>query len=391
MIFMDQVKIGKFIAKLRKEKNMTQQQLADKIGVSFKTISKWETGRGMPELSLLKPLSEQLEVSINELLSGERVQAEQYLGKLEENMLNTIEYNEQQKEERNKKIGSILLIVGIVIIVTAIGMFPSESSWSSIYSVVGTIVALVGCSKFTKQLSYTKRCLVHFGFFALVTVFLFTLDFANVVRNEQPPRFSFKTVSGDNRIDYYTPFYNVYRINKNTKNEYYIIDVKKEYQEDTVPVSPFNRTRSGIDNIIKYQSKYMGNNSNIGNLLSNLPLAEYGYVFEMDSTNLALSVNYHTTSWYIEEDLYRQKSLIYNSVALIENLNSITYNFTGNSYTITRKIIEEKLDSYFEVVKDGKIQKDKFNRLIEAKMNDNEWVEAVEKNLFESSKNDILF
>ena len=95
---MDQVKIGKFIAELRKEKNMTQQQLGDKIGVSFKTISKWENGRGMPELSLLKPLSEELGVTINEILSGERIQSERYLDKLEENMINTIEYSEEQKE-----------------------------------------------------------------------------------------------------------------------------------------------------------------------------------------------------------------------------------------------------------------------------------------------------
>lgn len=382
---MDQVKIGKFIAKLRKEKNMTQQQLADKIGISFKTVSKWETGRGMPELSLLKPLSDELEVSINELLSGERVQKERYLGKLEENMLHTIEYGEQQKQERNKIIGRILLIVGIIIIITAVGMFPSESSWSSIYSVVGAIVALVGFSKFTKQLSYTKRLLIHFGFFALIIIFLFALDFVNVVKNEQPPRFSFKTVTGDKQIVYYTPFYNVYRMNKNTKNEYYIVDVKKEYNEDTVPVSPFNRTRSGVDNIVKYQNKYIGNNSNVGNLLNDLPLAEYGYVFEIDSTKLALIVDYHITSWYIEEDLYRQKSLIYNSIALfglIENLNSITFNFTSNSYTITRKTMEDNFESYFEIVKDGNIQKDKFNELVEARMNDKEWLETVEQSLF---------
>ena len=62
---MDQVKIGKFIAKLRKDKNMTQEQLGEKLGVSFKTISKWETGRGLPELATLKPLSDILGITIN--------------------------------------------------------------------------------------------------------------------------------------------------------------------------------------------------------------------------------------------------------------------------------------------------------------------------------------
>lgn len=63
---MNQEKIGKFIALLRKKKNLTQNQLAEILGVSDRTISKWETGRGMPELSLLIPLSEQLGISIND-------------------------------------------------------------------------------------------------------------------------------------------------------------------------------------------------------------------------------------------------------------------------------------------------------------------------------------
>ena len=83
---MNQEKIGKFIAQLRKEKNMTQNELANRLGITDRAISKWENGRGMPDLSLLKPLSDELGVSINELLSGERVEKERYLDKLEENM-----------------------------------------------------------------------------------------------------------------------------------------------------------------------------------------------------------------------------------------------------------------------------------------------------------------
>lgn len=66
---MNQEKIGNFILELRKEKNMTQQELADKIGVTDKAISKWENGRGMPDLSLMKPLCKELGITINELIS----------------------------------------------------------------------------------------------------------------------------------------------------------------------------------------------------------------------------------------------------------------------------------------------------------------------------------
>ena len=115
-----------------------------------------------------------------------------------------------------------------------------------------------------------------------------------------------------NMIIYRAPNYNVYRINFDTKNEYYIIDTKKEYTKETVPNTPFNRDKSGIDAISKYKNKYVGNNSNDGNLISSLPLSEYCYVFEIDSKNLGLTIDYHITDWYISENYYLEKSLLYD-------------------------------------------------------------------------------
>ena len=70
---MNQEKIGKFIAKSRKVKNMTQSDLAEKLGVTDKSISNWENGRNMPDLSLFKPLCDELGITINDLLSGEKI------------------------------------------------------------------------------------------------------------------------------------------------------------------------------------------------------------------------------------------------------------------------------------------------------------------------------
>lgn len=84
---MDQVKIGNFIAQCRKEKNMTQKQLAEVLGISDKAISKWETGRGLPEAGCMAPLSEALGISVNELLTGERIPAEEYQERAEETMV----------------------------------------------------------------------------------------------------------------------------------------------------------------------------------------------------------------------------------------------------------------------------------------------------------------
>ena len=70
---MDQIIIGKFIASERKRKGYTQRQLADLLQISDKTISKWERGNGFPEVSLLLPLCRELDITVNELLSGERL------------------------------------------------------------------------------------------------------------------------------------------------------------------------------------------------------------------------------------------------------------------------------------------------------------------------------
>ena len=73
---MNQEHIGKFIAKCRKGKNLTQQELAEKLGVTDRSISKWENGRCLPDLSLFNPLCQELDITINELLSGEKINKE---------------------------------------------------------------------------------------------------------------------------------------------------------------------------------------------------------------------------------------------------------------------------------------------------------------------------
>ena len=385
---MDQIKIGKFISELRKTKNMTQQQLGEKIGVSSKTISKWETGKGMPDLSSLKPLSDCLEISINELLSGEKIEEEKYTDKLEENIINTIEYSDKQVNNKKNLIGILLIVFGVFISFSAMSIFASESSWGSIYSVLGTIISLVGVSKLTRKLSYGKRLLFNYGYFILFVAMLLVIDYIGVITIHQAPRFSYNTKTGDNMIIYNTPFYNVYRMNRDTKNEYYIVDIEKKYTSETVPNVPFDRDESGIDNIIKYKSKYVGDNSNDSNLINNLPLSEYGYTFEIDSENLGLTINYHITDWYIKDNLYLQKSLIYNSVSiisLIDNVEYIEYNFTGNSYKVSRDIIESEYPSFYKIVHNNEVNKENFNQFLENKMKDNGFIDRVFAILFNNN------
>ena len=112
---MDQEKIGKFIQKLRKEKELTQQELANKLNVTDRAISKWETGRGLPDLSIIKPLCEELDISINELLSGEKLNKKEYNEKLEENIEKTIEYTNDKIKNIKNKINITLIVIGTII------------------------------------------------------------------------------------------------------------------------------------------------------------------------------------------------------------------------------------------------------------------------------------
>ena len=115
---MDQIKIGGFIAEERKRKGYTQKILSEKLGISDKTISKWERGNGFPEVSLLIPLCSELDITVNELLSGERVSEEQYRKKAEENMVNLV----KEAQENKKKI-ILSVMVGILTILATVPLF----------------------------------------------------------------------------------------------------------------------------------------------------------------------------------------------------------------------------------------------------------------------------
>ena len=385
---MNQEKIGKFIAECRKNKKLTQQDLAEKLNVSDRTIGNWENGRNMPDLSLFKPLCDELDITINELLSGEKIKKEVYQEKFEENIINTIDYSSKKIKEKSKIISIILIVLGILITIISIGIFPSESSWGSVYSILGGIISVIGVGGFTKKLPPLNRVVCNFAYFIIYVAILFMIDYIGVIYIHQAPRFCYEKEYGNNMIIYRTGLYNVYRINPNTKSEYYIVDTKKEYTEETLPITPFNREEKGIDKLIKYKNKYIGNNSNDGNLIHQLPLSEYGYTFQIDSTNLGITINYHITDWYINENYYLEKCLLYNTVSffsLIDNAQYIKYNFSGKSYETTRKKVMENYPNFNEIIKDG-INKDNFNNYLESKINDIEFIDSIFNKIFSNEE-----
>ncbi|MBE5735606.1 MAG: helix-turn-helix transcriptional regulator [Clostridiales bacterium] len=148
---MDYNKIGEFITTLRKERNLTQAKLAEKLCVSEKTISKWENGRGIPDTDFLPKLSEMFGVSINEILNGEKLSGEKYIDKAEEKLLE----QQKAKQDSDKRLlwaeivlGSIVTIAFISMILVATYIIETTNTFTIpiILFVLGFVIFIVGCT-----------------------------------------------------------------------------------------------------------------------------------------------------------------------------------------------------------------------------------------------------
>ena len=120
---MDQARVGRFIAACRRERGLTQRQLAELLLVSDKTISKWETGRGLPEVSLMLPLCAALGITVNDLLSGERVGEGDYRKKAEENMMELVRENAENRQRLLQSIACGGVTVVAVCALVALAAF----------------------------------------------------------------------------------------------------------------------------------------------------------------------------------------------------------------------------------------------------------------------------
>ena len=144
---MDQVKIGKFIAERRKKLNLTQMQLAEKLNITDRAISKWETGKSLPDSSIMPELCGILQITINDLLSGEVVTLDNCNKELENNLLEMI----KQKELSDKRLLSAEVLIGItatvilfaLILLAAVVQMPTELRITLI--VLGFVLFLAGC------------------------------------------------------------------------------------------------------------------------------------------------------------------------------------------------------------------------------------------------------
>ena len=116
---MDQIKIGRFIAEKRRERGLTQAQLAEKLSITDRAVSKWENGRAMPDSSLMLDLCRHLKITVNDLLYGEVVGVENYNEKLEKQLLEVI----KQKEEADRRLLNLewfIIIISVLVLIVPI-------------------------------------------------------------------------------------------------------------------------------------------------------------------------------------------------------------------------------------------------------------------------------
>lgn len=142
---MDQIKVGHFIRELRLERGLKQRELAEQLGVADKTVSKWECGNGLPEVALMMPLCTILGISVNELLSGERLADESYRDRAEENIVNIMK--EYQGARKNHALSNVVAIFGVFSgfahILTA--AYVEMDTWVRILLISIGFITLLGC------------------------------------------------------------------------------------------------------------------------------------------------------------------------------------------------------------------------------------------------------
>jgi len=401
---MDQEKIGKFIKDARKAKGLTQEELGEKLGVSEKSISNWENGRNMPDLSLFESLCNELNISVNELIRGEKISDKELKNKTDENIIETINYSNKIVNERNKKISIIMVLLGLFVSIFSIVIDSIDTS----ITVLGFMFFIIGLYRIIINKKYIFKIISLFGStFVLLFIYIF-LDFVVVSKTDRIPKFVVKTDHYENIEVYHALFYDVYKININDlANSYTIIDTNNKYNINTIPISPYNRNKVGIDALLKYKSNKL-DKDNIKKLYNILPFEELektinivnneiiiNYDISINESNRGKIIHNIVTNEeiYIDEDItfydsniYNiERNLLYNTIStffLFEKLEKITFNFNDYSFNVTRDNLKENYNEYKYIIRGNDRPEYFFNNFVEKYMNDFNYIINNFKKIF---------
>ena len=232
---MNKKKIGKRITENRKRKQLTQQDLANKLDVTNRTIINWENGKYFPDYTLLLPLCEALDVSVNELLTGVE-DKEPKANATTELILNYLDRNRNENLSEYKKYGKILLIGGIFLMIIGVqiplDLFEGRmflDSVTAMYPVIGLIFAFIGFKFINKKHHFKKRFILNSLFLISCIIFLIISDIISITFYNRMPRYYTNKIGIEGIIYLETPFYDTYKCEG---RKYNIIPLSKKHYTD---------------------------------------------------------------------------------------------------------------------------------------------------------------
>ena len=207
---MNQEKIGKFINKNRKKKNLTQTELAKKLKVSNHTISNWENGKSMPNYELLIPLTKELDIKISELINGEYDLNNEEPNKVIEKTINFLKQIDNNKKKKYRNIGIILIILGILIKIISMIFIEHFQDYDDYYVLLSYIITVIGISYIFHE-EKVKNIIIKTLSGSVIAFLLFiAIDIVEIKIFKVPPRYFENSRYHYSLIYYRTPFYDVY-------------------------------------------------------------------------------------------------------------------------------------------------------------------------------------
>lgn len=219
---MDYEKIGRFIYELRKNKKLTQKDLAESLSVTIQAVSKWERGLGCPDVSLLRPLSEELGISISELLNGEKIKKENVLEKVDDLLMKNLEEN--KKRTKKERLIFITFLIGIILVFYSFTL--------NIYTSfrILTVIAILLITAYIPVIINKKTKLWHITIPILIFSTLLLFDYIAVSVYQRQPIIYYDIVSDVSNNDYHKRydsfFYTAYQC---STNEIYELGPKNEH------------------------------------------------------------------------------------------------------------------------------------------------------------------
>lgn len=187
---MNQEKIGHFITAMRKEKGLTQAQLAEKLGVNNRTVSRWETGRNMPDYSILESLTDELGITVNELIHGEKIIKEEILREYDHNLVNILKEYKHMKRAKNILLCLLFVLAGITAwfaIVLGLPYYLSTSAKIEINNDISRYQEYIGSGAYKE---YRNKCDMDETIFPLqITEGMSISDYAMVYYNPWDPQY----------------------------------------------------------------------------------------------------------------------------------------------------------------------------------------------------------